>query len=210
MLIWDAVEVEAIPASATTVIAYIDGGYNTLAACRARFPHAAILTATVTGRSRATFCDVEYGDATPAIAAQGVRDGLYSTVYSSLFTKPELDKALKGLRWDWFAANPTGVPHLVPGSVATQYAWPHQTGGNYDISITNGVWPGVTPPLPSAPTEEQLMQAIIVNGITTVYAASPNNHLLEFSKLGSGWSVIDVTATIAKADPAAPYFLVES
>jgi hypothetical protein len=30
----------------------------------------------------------------------------------------------------WWIADPTGVPHIVPGSDATQWFW----GANYDIS----------------------------------------------------------------------------
>lgn len=146
LTIYDAVDVAAIPASATTLLAYIDGDYVTLPAVRARFPKATILTVTTNGRSKADICDVESGDATPAIAAQGVRDGLYDNVYSALENEDALFDLLAGKDWNWFAADPTGEEHLVPRSVATQWAWPgHGSPGNFDISVTNGVWPAPTP-----------------------------------------------------------------
>ncbi len=33
----------------------------------------------------------------------------------------------------WWIADPTGVPHMVPGASATQWYW----GSNYDISTAN-------------------------------------------------------------------------
>lgn len=150
--IYDAVDVAAIPASAQIILAYIDGGYRTFNAVRARFPNALILTVTTNGLNSADICDVESGDATPAIAARGVAAGLYGTVYSDTSTHGALVAAIRGA-WQWYAADPTGTPHLVPGSVATQWAWPgHGSPGNYDISVTNGVYPNapapVTPPNP--------------------------------------------------------------
>lgn len=153
--IYDAVDVAAIPAGAETVLAYIDGDFQTLGAVRARFPHATILTVTTNGRNRANICDVESGDATPAIAAEGVRDGLYKTAYSAKSNKGPLDAAMGALNWDWYAADPTGEEHLDSDSVATQWAWPgHGSPGNFDISVTNGTWPNVAPvpaPTPPAP-----------------------------------------------------------
>ena len=52
------------------------------------------------------------------------------------------------------------------------------------------------------------MNAILVNGVVIVYAADPNGHLLEFSKLATGWSVNDVTAVIHNARPDTPPFIV--
>ena len=153
--IYDAVDVAAIPASATTILAYIDGNYVTYPAARKRFPSARILTVTTSGKNAADICDVESQDATPAIAAAGVRAGLYHTVYSDVSTKPALDSALSGLAWQWYAAHPTGVPHLEPNSVATQYAWPgYGSPGNYDISMTNGTYPNAPAPQPAPPVPQ--------------------------------------------------------
>lgn len=59
---------------------------------------------------------------------------------------------------------------------------------------------------------EESMQAILVNGVPVVYAASPAGHLLEFTKTpGSpgGWSVDDVTIAIQNAYPNVPPYLVQ-
>ena len=164
--IYDSVSIEAIPADATALLAYIDGNYQTYNAARARFPTATILTVTVTGRSRANIIDVEGGDATPLVAAQWVRSGLGDTIYSSLSTKPSLDEALAGMWWNWYAADPTGWPHIVVGSVATQWGWPGiGSPGAYDISWANATWlappaPAPVPkppPPPPQPSEEEEM-----------------------------------------------------
>lgn len=151
MIVYDAVEVSAIPSDATTILAYVDGSWPTYQTVKTLFPQAKILTITTNGHNPADICDVESGDATPEIAARWVASGMGHTVYSDTSTKPALDAALAGLGWHWFAANPTGVQHLEPGSVATQFAWPgHGSPGNFDISVTDGVWPGAAPVPPPA------------------------------------------------------------
>ena len=151
--IYDAVDVAAIPADATAVLAYIDGGYMTWYEVKARFPNALVFSVTTNGRNRADICDCESGDATPEVAAAGVRAGLYQTVYSDISEHGDLVSLLGSTPWSWYAAHPTGTPHLVPGSVATQWAWPgYGSPGNYDISDTNGIWPFTTPGPHPAPT----------------------------------------------------------
>ena len=152
MIVYDAVEVSAIPADAQIVLAYIDGNWPTYSQIKTRFPHATILTVTTNGFNTADICDVESGDATPAIASAGVKHGLYDTVYCARSNLGPLVTAMSDLPWHWFAADWTGVQHLVPGSVATQWAAPgFGSPGNYDISVTNGVWPH--PPVPPAPPQ---------------------------------------------------------
>ena len=150
--IYDAVDVSALPINANIILGYIDGtetsdNYNQV---RARFPYARILTVTTTAQSRADICDVEKGDATPESAAFGLKRGMYPTIYSSLSTKPELDAACAGTRWNWFAADPTGIPHIVSGSVATQWAWHSlgQTPEDYDISESIPSYPVPVAPGP--------------------------------------------------------------
>jgi len=170
---YDAVDVSALPPGGDYYLAYIDGDYITLPAVRAKFPTARILTVTTTGKLAADICDVESGDARPAIAAAGVRAGLYNTVYSDVSTKPELDTAMGDLDWQWYAANPTGEEHLVPDSVATQWAWPgHGSTGNYDISTTNGVYPNTPPPLPEGVTMADVAVFTNTQGEPEVYFVS--------------------------------------
>lgn len=138
--IFDAVDVSALPINANIILGYIDGTETSdnYAQVRARFPFAKILTVTTTAQNRADICDVEKGDATPEDAAFGLKRGMFPTIYSSLSTKSALDEACAGLTWNWFAADPTGVPHICEGSIATQYAWGSlgQTNGNYDASLS--------------------------------------------------------------------------
>lgn len=149
--IYDSITVSAMPPAGPGImyLGYVDGNWPTYAAVKARFPNSVVLSVTTTGFTKADICDCESGDATPAVAAAGVRDGLYKTVYANRATLPELVAAMGNTSWHYFAADWTGKPHLVPGSVATQYADPVTSGGNYDISVTDGVWPGTPAPTPA-------------------------------------------------------------
>jgi hypothetical protein len=91
---------------------------------------------------RANVLDVEPGDATPSQAASWAHQRLsaqpsataviytmksdWSAAQASISTLPSwMQSHVK-----WWIADPTGTPHLVPGSSATQWYW----GANYDIS----------------------------------------------------------------------------
>ena len=152
--IYDAVDVAAIPANAQTILAYIDGRYQTYNAVKARFPNARVLTITTDGLHKADICDVESQDATPAVAARGVKNKLYRTVYSDRSTKASLDAALAQEKWDWYAAAPGSPAQVIAGSVATQYSWPgYGSPGNYDISVCLDSWlNGLTPTPTPTPT----------------------------------------------------------
>ena len=163
-VIYDSITVDAMPADPKAIyLGYIDGYWPTFAAVQKRFPNNLVLSVTTNGFNKADICDVESGDATPEVAAAGVKHGLYSTVYCARSNLGALVTAMSDLEWHWFCADWTGVEHLVPGSVATQWADPG-TGspGNYDISITNGVWPNppapkpVPNPVPSIPLAPDL------------------------------------------------------
>jgi hypothetical protein len=208
----DSTTPRAIPADTPVVAGYIDGLYKWPAAEWLRFT-GQLVSITVRGALSALVYDIESGDGTPAQGAAWCRTeilaGRRPTLYSSRSTHAELVKLIDPAAFDWWAADPTGVDHLLPGSVATQWAWEPTV----DISTTNGVWPArIAPgpaPLPSAPTKEQMMTAVVVNGVPTCYAASPQGHLLQFSLEPGGWSVIDVTAAIEAAHPGLPPYLVQ-
>ena len=168
--IYDAVDVAALPLNANIILGYIDGAYTSdnYNQVRARFPAARILSVTTTGRNRADICDVEKGDATPEIAAAGLRAGLFPTIYSNVATRPALDAACAGLLWNWFAADwpypgQPANPHIVAGSVATQYASPAcGSPGNYDISLSIPNYPvavDASAPTPVATRNENDMIA---------------------------------------------------
>ncbi len=159
---YDAVEVAAMPGGGGFYLAYIDGDYVTLPKVQAfvevHAPGARILTVTTNGRNKADLCDVESGDANPGIFAQGFRDGLYDTAYSDLSNRGALTAAARGLPWNWFAADPTGVEHIPAGAVACQWAWGQlkQVPGNYDADVALASWLNPVPqpapqPAPAPP-----------------------------------------------------------
>ena len=160
-IIYDSITVEALPWDPTAIyLGYVDGAWPTYTRVKQRFPNSVVLSVTTTGFTKADICDCETGDATPEVAAAGLANGLYHTIYSDRSTLPALVKAIGNQRWHWFCADWTGVPHLVPGSVATQYADPPASGGNYDISITDGVWPSL-PPSPALPFLDPDMEILM-------------------------------------------------
>ncbi len=86
--------------------------------------------------------DVEPGDATPSIAATWAEQklsaspGAVARIYTMISEWPAVKAAIAALpqrmqsHVRYWIADPTGVPHVVPGSSATQWYW----GQNYDIS----------------------------------------------------------------------------
>jgi hypothetical protein len=90
----------------------------------------------------ASVLDVEPGDATPSMVPQWVTQHLAlepsdnARIYTMLDEWAAVKQAVSTLpswmqaRVRWWIADPTGVPHMVPGASATQWYW----GPNYDIS----------------------------------------------------------------------------
>ena len=93
----------------------------------------------------ASVLDVEPGDATPAVAATWVTEKLTADpsararIYTMLAEWPAVQSAIAALpSWmhahvRYWIADPTGVPHMVPGASATQWSW----GNSYDISTAD-------------------------------------------------------------------------
>ena len=69
IVMFDAVDVSQIPASAPAVAGYVDGRWATFARLPGMFPHAHRLSIAVTSANDADCLDIETGDATPADAA---------------------------------------------------------------------------------------------------------------------------------------------
>jgi hypothetical protein len=151
---YDSTNAAAIPQTAEIVAGYVDGLYRWSDADWARFPNAqkvriAVLATTNDG----LVLDVEAGNY-PASAAPGwirMRQGnglARPTIYCSRIGTPgygmaDVQAACVGLQYDLWIADWTGSQHMVSGSVATQYASPGTgSGGAYDLSVTNGMWPG--------------------------------------------------------------------
>jgi hypothetical protein len=138
-LIYDSVTPSSIPAH-HEVATYATGGY-------------AVPASSVSGRHvlwidtngsdpHASALDVEPGDATPSAAAAWTRAKLTAEpnslahIYTMRSDWPAVKAAVSSLpsrmqsHVRWWIADPTGVPHQVPGASATQWYW----GPNYDIT----------------------------------------------------------------------------
>jgi hypothetical protein len=139
-LIYDSVTPSAIPPH-HVVATYANGRYAASPAQLAG--RGQVLWIDVFGTNPgASVLDVEPGDATPSMAA--------SWAFRRLSAQPDAVARLYTMRSEWPAvqaavgtlpapmrshvrywiADPTGVPHVVPGSHATQWYW----GSKYDIS----------------------------------------------------------------------------
>jgi hypothetical protein len=139
-LVYDSVEPGTIPAG-QQIATYADGPY---AISPSQLPgRTNVLWIDVFGTDpAASVLDVEPGCATPAVAAVWTQQRLtqYPNATAILYTMldewPQVQAAVAALpasmqsRIRWWIANPTGYPHVVPGSSATQWYW----GPSYDIS----------------------------------------------------------------------------
>lgn len=178
-----------VPPWATLILAYIDGLYNNFTRIRTEHPTAVVVptTTSIVGLLTAQVYDCEKGDGNATQAADWARRKLAihqrPTIYCSRLGTP-------GYGWQWVKsaliaagiplsavdfgiADYTGVPHLLPGTVFTQYANPTYTGANYDKSITNGIWPSTNPPPPG---DEHVTSSVTqVNGVTQLHVFDNQN-----------------------------------
>jgi hypothetical protein len=169
---YDSVTASDIPADALIVAGYVDGAYTWSEADWAQFPGAAKVRIAVSASSHdAQVLDVENGDATPdqapewAVAVRAL--GFAPTIYTSRDNVATVAAAFSAADVPqpyYWVADWTGTAHLIPNSVATQYANPPASGGHYDVSTTLDTWP-VAPvaPSPPAPQEPTAMQVYSYN-----------------------------------------------
>ncbi len=141
--IYDSTTPSSIPAGQQAAV-YADGAYAASPAQVAGHPGTLWIDTNGSDPS-ANALDVEPGDATPAQAGQWVAQKLTDTpnqvaiVYTMRSDWSAVQAAVGQLpQWmqshvRWWIADPTGVPHMVPGASATQWYW----GPNYDISTAN-------------------------------------------------------------------------
>ena len=180
--LYDAVTSSNIPAGASLVAGYADGLYANVSQMRARFPHATVVTIAVSHLTRAQVADVETGDMTPAqalfwatVTMHDVPNGEL-TLYANTSTWPSIKAAFHAAHValpQWWAAHYTGVPHMEPGSVATQYADP----GPYDLSQVAEFWPGVDPkPVPPKPQPKPVPVKPHVSLAHVIAAAETDPH----------------------------------
>ncbi|MGH3301637.1 MAG: hypothetical protein ACRDOK_08150, partial [Streptosporangiaceae bacterium] len=139
--IYDTVTPSALPSSSQAVAVYADGLY---AATPSQVGKRGLVLWIDTNGSdpNASVLDVEPGDATPTQAATWVAQKLgaapnsVAIVYTMRSDWGAVQSAINALPWwmpshtRYWIADPTGIPHIVPGSQATQWYW----GQNYDIS----------------------------------------------------------------------------
>jgi hypothetical protein len=138
--IYDSVTPSAIPAG-HEVATYADGPY---AASPSAMQGKHVLWIDTNGSdTHASALDVEPGDVTPSGAGSWAAQKLHADPQGQaiIYTmRSEWSAAQAAVRAAlpsaeqshvrWWIADPTGVPHVVPGSSATQWYW----GSNYDIS----------------------------------------------------------------------------
>jgi hypothetical protein len=139
-LIYDSATPAAIPAG-RLVATYADGPHPTPVSEVAG--RAEVLWIDIEGTDPAAAAiDVEPGCASPASAARWARAKLEADPHAKAIIYTMISEwaavraqvaalpAWMQLRVRWWIADPTGYPHLVPGSQATQWYW----GPHYDIS----------------------------------------------------------------------------
>jgi hypothetical protein len=143
--IYDSVTPQDIPADHPTVATYINGLYKASQSDVAGRHKVFWIDTTGGDPSAAAVLDVEPGDATPATAAQWAYQRLHHDpnaqccIYTMRSLWPAVRAAIHQLpssmgdHVQWWIADPTGHPHVVPGSDATQWYWGH----NFDISTAN-------------------------------------------------------------------------
>jgi hypothetical protein len=137
---YDAVDPQTVPPG-YEVATYADGPHPTPVSEVAGRKQ--VLWIDVDGSDpQAQVLDVEPGCATPAQVPQWVQSrvtdqpGAVAIVYTMISEWPAVQSAVASLpeqvqsQIRWWIADPTGSPHVVPGSSATQWYW----GSNYDIS----------------------------------------------------------------------------
>ncbi len=145
---YDSVNASVLPTDAQMVAGYIDGKYAWKQSDWDRFPNSVkVRIAVFPWTNDGDVLDCEPGDATPAECPDWIKKrqaaGLARpTIYCSLAAMPEVQAACHGLDYDLWIAHWTGIPHLVDGSVATQYA----ARGTYDLSWANDPGWSQTPP----------------------------------------------------------------
>jgi hypothetical protein len=142
-LLYDSVTPSVIPPH-QQIATYANGAYAASPSSIAGRGH--VLWIDTNGSDpAANALDVEPGDATPAGAAMWVKTkltadhGATAIVYTMISDWQSVKANVAGLpTWmqshvRYWIADPTGVPHVVPGSNATQWYW----GNSYDITTAN-------------------------------------------------------------------------
>jgi len=142
--LYDSVTPSSLPSGAPAAV-YANGSYASSASQVAG--HKSVLWIDTNGSDpKANVLDVEPGDATPYGAAQWVHAKLSADpnstaiVYTMMSDWSQVKADVHALpvsmqrHVQYWIADPTGTPHIVPGSSATQWYW----GSSIDQSMANG------------------------------------------------------------------------
>jgi hypothetical protein len=135
--IFDSAQPNEIPANAHAVAGYDDGPYAYTGYDWGRFRHATKITIDILGGNR--YADVEDVE-DHGVPMRDIRGWAIArlhmhrvpVIYCSLGVIGEVRYAMRGVHFRWWSAQPNGIPHVVPGSVATQYSW--QPGWDESLS----------------------------------------------------------------------------
>jgi len=151
---YDSVEPQTIPGGA--IVATYSTGAHPIPASAVTGRKQVMWIDTLATDPSASALDIEPGCATPSqvpgwvSARLKAHPGQVAILYMSLSEWPQVRADVASLpawmrsRIRWWVADPTGVPHIVPGSDATQWYW----GSSYDESMAN---PSLQPHLVAGP-----------------------------------------------------------
>jgi hypothetical protein len=152
---YDSVEPQTVPAGAI-VGTYSTGARPVAASAVAGRKKVLWIDTLATDPAGSGALDVEPGCATPSQVPGWISSRLkahprqVAIIYMSLSEWPQVQADVASLpAWmrshiRWWVADPTGVPHIVPGSSATQWYW----GSTYDESMAE---PNFDPDLVAGP-----------------------------------------------------------
>lgn len=207
-VMYDATNPSVIP-DGPLLAGYINGKWPSYFQIAIDHPQSTVLTITVKAHNPdgsyviADILDIESGDATPSEApgwTQAMRTlhrPIIANYCSRLATWPGTKAAYlsDGVPTpDFWIADYTGQPHLLPDTVATQWT---DHDNEYDISQTNGTWPlSPVPPLP--PIQTYPVGALMMNLVAVLADKNGNGDL----HTNIPWSTFQ-SATIQGSDPEA-------
>lgn len=148
---FDDVTISKLPSSSQYIGAYANGLYANVTAAHTAFPHAKILTISVTAFGVAQCLDIEPGDATPSEAAAFYRLARGAGIakpclYFPLTLSDAVNANLtsngiaRSSVWEW-DAHWTGVSHIDPGFDGTQWT-DHAFGLSLDESTLTDAFVG--------------------------------------------------------------------
>lgn len=131
---YDAVDAAQIPTTATIVAGYVDGSISAWSSTDwDRFPNARFLAITVIGADGADVIDCEHGDVSVQTAVNWATRNRNRIIYVNRTTfESNLStfQAVAAFTHFWIA-DWTNIPHLYPGSLATQWT----SGAGFDQSL---------------------------------------------------------------------------